>query len=143
MCRAVHGVHRRRHVVEGDAGTTEAVFSVARVSPSGSAIGEVRILDFDATAPGDYSPLDTTVSFAEGETTKTVTVTVNGDTEVEPDERYLLGLCNPWASRSPRASAGHHRRRRSRRRTDHDHKQHHDKQHHDNDGPSGNGGGLR
>jgi hypothetical protein len=35
------------------------------------------------------------VSFAEGETAKTVTVTVNGDTEVEPDEFFLLVLFNP------------------------------------------------
>src|SRR5262249_39550195 len=39
-----------------------------------------------ATAPSDYAATNGTVSFAPGETAKTVTVQVNGDTTVEPDE---------------------------------------------------------
>lgn len=99
---------------------------MARSSPSGSATVEARTLDFDATAPSGYSPIDTT----EGETTKMVTVMVNGDTEVESDEFFLVVLFNPVGVDIAGRGQGHHRRRRRRRRTDHDHHQHPDKHHH-------------
>jgi hypothetical protein len=48
-----------------------------------------------ATAPGDYIAQSGTVTFAPGETAKTVTVAVNGDTTVEPNETFSVNLSNP------------------------------------------------
>ena len=49
-----------------------------------------------ATAPSDYTSVPlTTVTFAPGETSKIVTVSVNGDTSKEADETFLVNLMNP------------------------------------------------
>ncbi|MGH9280279.1 MAG: hypothetical protein ACRD12_19535, partial [Acidimicrobiales bacterium] len=58
----------------------------------------------------------TTVSFAAGETNKTVTVTVNGDTTVEPDETLYAKMSSPRRRRvRPQPGPGrHHQRRRLR-----------------------------
>ena len=45
-----------------------------------------------ATAPGDYAAATGTLTFAAGETTKTVTVAVNGDLLDEIDETFTLNL---------------------------------------------------
>jgi hypothetical protein len=82
---------------EGDSGTTTATFTV---SLSAAAAGAVTVnyatADGTATAGSDYvaagsSPL----SFAAGETTKTVVVVINGDTVVEPNETFLVNLSGP------------------------------------------------
>lgn len=48
--------------------------------------------DGTATAGSDYVAASGTLTLAIGESTKTVTVTVNGDTTVEPDETLTIGL---------------------------------------------------
>src|SRR5262249_7091726 len=49
-----------------------------------------------ASAPSDYTALPlTTLSFAPGETEKTIAVTVNGDTTVEQNELFDVNLSNP------------------------------------------------
>ncbi|MDQ3712260.1 MAG: FG-GAP-like repeat-containing protein [Acidobacteriota bacterium] len=48
-----------------------------------------------ATAPDDYQSAAGSLSFAPGETIKTVTVLVIGDTEVEPNETFTVNLSNP------------------------------------------------
>lgn len=48
-----------------------------------------------ATAPADYASATGTVTFAPGETSKTVNVTVVGDTAYEPDETFTVALSNP------------------------------------------------
>jgi hypothetical protein len=35
------------------------------------------------------------VTFAPGDTAKTVTIAVNGDTQIEPDEYVLVSFTNP------------------------------------------------
>ena len=45
-----------------------------------------------ATAGSDYQAASGTVTFAPGETTKTVTVLVNGDRVGEPNETFLVNL---------------------------------------------------
>ena len=64
--------------------------------------------------PGDYQPKAlTTVSFANGQTSKTVTVQVRGDTAPEPDETFFLLLSNPVGMTIADGSAtGDHRQRR-------------------------------
>ena len=47
-----------------------------------------------ATAPTDYTANSGTVTFAPGVTSQTVTVQVNGDTTVEPNETFNVNLSN-------------------------------------------------
>jgi hypothetical protein len=48
-----------------------------------------------ATAPADFTSATGTVTFAPGETSKTISVTVVGDTAYEPDETFTIALSNP------------------------------------------------
>jgi len=50
--------------------------------------------DGTATAGDDYEEASGTLTFAEGETTKTIEVTVNGDTDIEDDETFTVNLSN-------------------------------------------------
>jgi hypothetical protein len=51
--------------------------------------------DGTAHAPGDYEAGSGTVTFAAGQTTRTVTVHVNGDLLNENNETYSLNLSGP------------------------------------------------
>jgi hypothetical protein len=80
-------------VSEGNAGTTTAAFTVTL---SAAAAGVVTVnyatADVTATAGSDYVAASGTLTFAAGETTKTVNVTINGDTVVEPNETFGVML---------------------------------------------------
>ncbi|MFO1461013.1 MAG: LamG-like jellyroll fold domain-containing protein [Verrucomicrobiota bacterium] len=52
-----------------------------------------------AKAPTDYVATEGTLEFPPGQTLGTVTVTVNGDTAVEPNEMFLLALSDPQGLR--------------------------------------------
>jgi peptidyl-Lys metalloendopeptidase len=45
--------------------------------------------------PGDYASASGTLTIPAGATSGTITVTVNGDTEVEPNETFFVNLSNP------------------------------------------------
>jgi len=80
-------------VSEGDAGTVDATFAVSLSGPSGRAVDvDFATADGTATATGDYLFNSGTVSFAAGETVKTVTVKVIGDTLEEPQEQFFVRL---------------------------------------------------
>jgi hypothetical protein len=80
---------------EGDAGQTAFEFIVSLDAPqSGPVTVDFAISDDTATAPGDYAAGSGTLSFAPGETAKTVTVQVNGDTDKESDETFDVNLAN-------------------------------------------------
>ncbi|WP_242057682.1 Calx-beta domain-containing protein [Nostoc sp. FACHB-87] len=55
----------------------------------------INLTDGTATAPSDYNNTPITISFAEGETSKTVFIPVNNDINLEPDETVTLSLTNP------------------------------------------------
>ena len=80
---------------EGDADQTAFDFTVSLDAPQPAPV-TVRFATVDgtATAPSDYAATSGTLTFAPGETVKTVTVQVNGDTTVEPDEMFTLNLSN-------------------------------------------------
>jgi uncharacterized protein YndB with AHSA1/START domain len=97
---------------EGNAGTTNFVFTVSWILPDPNTNATVVFQTADQTATaasGDYVPTSGTLTFAAGETTatvtQTVTVAVNGDTTDEPNETFLLKLLNATggatASQSP------------------------------------------
>ena len=84
-------------VVEGNSGTTNAVFTVTLSNPSSTTITvDYATSDGSATtADNDYVAIATsTLSFAPGETSKAVSVTVNGDTRKEGDETFNVDLSN-------------------------------------------------
>jgi len=47
-----------------------------------------------ATAGSDYVATSGTLTFNPGDTTKPITVVVNGDTTVEPNETFFVNLSN-------------------------------------------------
>ena len=82
-------------VTEGNAGTTQATFSV---SLSGAAAQTVTCsfttADGTATAGSDYVANSGALSFAPGEVEKSVVVLVNGDTVDEAQETFFLDISN-------------------------------------------------
>lgn len=83
-------------VTEGDSGATTAQFTVTRSgNVSAAASVDYKTRDGDATAPADYVDITlTTLVFDAGETTKSVAVTINGDTLDEGDEAFYVDLSN-------------------------------------------------
>jgi len=78
---------------EGNSGTTAFTFTITKTgSTAGSATVTLNTIDGTATAPGDYAAVAGSVVFGPSETTKTVTVLVNGDTTLEPNETFTLRL---------------------------------------------------
>jgi len=82
-------------VTEGDSGQVDATFTLSlSASPAQPVSVDYATADDTAIAPGDYASASGTVTFAAGETNKTVTVAVRGDQLDEPDERFLVNLSN-------------------------------------------------
>jgi hypothetical protein len=82
-------------VAEGNASTTlsfPVTLSAASTLPV--SVGYATA-DGSATAPADYAAASGTLTFSPGEAAKAITVTVVGDTAVEPDETFTVTLANP------------------------------------------------
>lgn len=78
---------------EGDAGTTTATFTVTLSAAATSAVTvNYATADVTATAGSDYSAIGGALTFAIGETSKTLSVAISGDTTVEPNETFALTL---------------------------------------------------
>ena len=80
---------------EGNAGTTPFVFTVT-LSTASSQTVTVNYATVNGTAvpPTDYQATASSLSFAPGETSKTITILVNGDTTNEGDETFFVNLSN-------------------------------------------------
>lgn len=80
-------------IVEGDAGSAVLQFTVTR---SGNTTGATTVNylteNITATAGSDYQAASGSVSFAAGETTRTISVTILGDTVLEKNESFALTL---------------------------------------------------
>jgi hypothetical protein len=83
-------------VTEGTgAGTTNLVFGVTLSTPSSSTVTvDYATAAGTATATADYTTTSATLSFAPGETSKTISVPVVRDAIDESDETLTLGLSN-------------------------------------------------
>ncbi|MCL4297229.1 MAG: DNRLRE domain-containing protein [Anaerolineae bacterium] len=80
-------------VTEGNTGTVNAVFTVSLSAASAQTITvNFATANNTATAPADYITTGGTVTFAPGQTTQPITVTVQGDVLDEPDETFLVNL---------------------------------------------------
>jgi Calx-beta domain len=83
-------------VTEGNAGTTDAVFTVTLSATHTSAVTvQYATADGSATAPSDYQSATGTLTFTPGQTTQTITVKVNGDTTAEANETFAVNLSSP------------------------------------------------
>jgi hypothetical protein len=81
-------------LAEGNSGTTSAVFTVSLSAASGKTVN-VNLAARDGTAQAgnnDYVPWGSYLSFAPGETAKTVTIQVTGDMRDEYDENFVVDL---------------------------------------------------
>ena len=81
-------------VVEGDSGTANAVFTIS-LTPADAATQTVRSSTSSGTATSgqDFVAINnTTLTFLAGETAKSITVVVNGDTTDGPDETFTVTL---------------------------------------------------
>ncbi len=79
---------------EGNAGTTAFTFNVTLSNSHDKTV----TVDFQTSngtakaADNDYQPTNGTLTFLPGETSKNVTVLVNGDTKAELDETFIVNL---------------------------------------------------
>ena len=79
-------------IAEGNAGTRLATFTVTRTG--GNAAFNVNYATTNGTAlsGSDYVPTTGTLTFTSGVNSRTISVTINGDTVLEPDESFLVNL---------------------------------------------------
>src|SRR5207247_2582483 len=80
-------------VSEGNTGTTSATFTVTLAPASaGTVTVSFATAAGTAAAGSDYQSQSGGLTCTAGQTTKTVTVLVNGDGAVEPDETFFVNL---------------------------------------------------
>jgi hypothetical protein len=83
-------------VVEGNAGTTTATFTVTLSAASGRTVTvDWATADDSATQPADYTASFGPLTFVPGDTTETFDVSVRGDLTAELDETFRVVLTNP------------------------------------------------
>lgn len=82
-------------VAEGDSGSSSLTFSITLSAEATTTVSvDYATADGSATAGSDYASANNSLSFAPGETSKSVNITVFGDTTEEPDESFTLSLSN-------------------------------------------------
>jgi hypothetical protein len=83
-------------VLEGDSGTRNATFTVNMAAPSDApASVAYSCTAGTATSGSDYSCTPGSLAFAPWQTSRTVAVTVSGDSAPEPNETFTLNLATP------------------------------------------------
>jgi len=96
-------------VGEGNDGSRSATFTVTRAGGDDGAVGATWTLGFgtaDAVDLANGQALSGTVSFADGETSKTIIVAIRGDLVIEPNETYTITLSAPTGGASLGDSSG-------------------------------------
>lgn len=85
------------NLVEGDAGTTDMLFTVTRNGGTDGAVSATWTVSLNGNAGSDDlgSPLTGTVSFAAGQTSAIIRVPVKGDLATEQNETFSVLLSNP------------------------------------------------
>ena len=81
-------------ITEGDSGTKELVFTVSLNQPAGPSGVTVNYSTSNnsATQPSDYLTETGSVTFAPGDTSKPISITINGDFTNEADENFFVNL---------------------------------------------------
>ncbi|MDZ4781733.1 MAG: Calx-beta domain-containing protein [Planctomycetia bacterium] len=86
-------------VTEGDSGTVNATLTVTLSNPSSQAVTVAyQSQNGTATAPGDYTTTSGTLTFAAGETSKTISVPIAVDAATESSEAFTVVLSAPTNS---------------------------------------------
>ncbi len=83
--------------IEGDTGTTSFDFTVSLSAPAGAGgvTFDIATADGTATSPDDFSAQSLTgQSIAEGSSSYTFSVQVNGDDIIEPNETFFVNITN-------------------------------------------------
>jgi len=81
------------HIVEGNSGSSVATFNVSLSQTSGTVVTvDYATAGGTAASGSDYQSASGTLTFAIGETAKTISVDISGDTLVEHDETFLVNL---------------------------------------------------
>src|SRR5207247_283772 len=83
-------------VTEGNSGTTTATFTVT-LTPTSTQTVTVAYTTANGTAANgsDFVEINRTLSPTRPLSRSPITVTVNGDTTVEPDETFVVNLSSP------------------------------------------------
>ncbi len=90
---------------EGNTGTSNFGFNITLSNPSIETVAVTySTANGTATVGSDYTATTGTVTFNPGETSKTVSVSVTGDTTLERDETFNVNLTNPTGSTIDRAT---------------------------------------
>lgn len=93
-------------VAEGSGGTATARFTVTLTSAATQNVTVgYETSDGAAAAGSDYDATSGTLTFAAGETSKSITVPVRGDVASENDEAFFVTLRNPAGATLERTSA--------------------------------------
>lgn len=83
-------------VTEGNGGTVSALFTVSLSAASASSVTvNYTTANGSALAGSDYVGVSGTITFAPGQTSATIPVTVNGDTDFEGNEQFSVVLSSP------------------------------------------------
>lgn len=83
-------------ISEGSSGQKNADIAVTLTHPYSLPVTvDFATVDDAAMAPGDYTAKNGTLTFAPGQTSQNITVSINGDTQFEPDETFFINLANP------------------------------------------------
>ena len=82
--------------VGDSADETEAIFTISLSAPSALAVNvDYATADGTATAPTDYTATSGTLTFEALELTKTIAVTLSGNSEATGDKTFTVALTNP------------------------------------------------
>lgn len=82
-------------MMEGNTGTTMFTFTVTLSWASTQTVTvNYATANGNAMAPSDYTATSGTLTFSAGQTSKTITVLVNGDTTNEAPENFFVNLSN-------------------------------------------------
>jgi large repetitive protein len=88
-------------IAEGDSGSANNAHTVTLSSASALTVTVAYATsNGTATSGSDYTSTSGTLTFAVGETSKTINVPVSGDGLIEPDENYTLTLSAPTGESS-------------------------------------------
>ena len=83
-------------IVEGNSGTKTMDFTISLSDSSDSAVSvNYTTVNGTATAGSDYVASSGTLTIPAGQTSGTISVTINGDTSQESDETFKVNLSNP------------------------------------------------